>query len=167
MEVTYMPKSHKCKGCKKVFPDERMTAFANSPDLYCPYCYKEKAERLIFQNFVQMLFGLKSPGPRIWAERKRIRTKWGLTDEDIVRTLDYVYNVRGHKKVSESIYMVNPLMVDEARAYYKDVGYKNFALARAAEQMKYLQDKCVGMMDTVSRKEKKLIDMDELLKEEE
>ena len=43
MEVTYMPKSHKCKGCKKVFPDERMTAFANSPDLYCPYCYKATA----------------------------------------------------------------------------------------------------------------------------
>ena len=162
-----MPKSHKCKGCKKVFPDERMTAFANSPDLYCPYCYKEKAERLIFQNFVQMLFGLKSPGPRMWAERKRIRAKWGFTDEDIVRTLDYVYNVRGHKKVSESIYMVNPLMVDEARAYYKDVGYKNFALARAAEQMKNLQDKCIGMMDTAPHKEKKLIDMDELLKEED
>ena len=63
--------------------------------------------------------------------------------------------------------MVNPLMVDEARAYYKDVGYKNFALARAAEQMKNLQDKCIGMMDTAPHKEKKLIDMDELLKEED
>ena len=62
------------------------------------------------------------------------------------------------KQLAKYIQQVDDQVNEELEQDLKD----NIAL-----QMKNLQDKCIGMMDTAPHKEKKLIDMDELLKEED
>ena len=80
---------------------------------YCKKCYDEKMAQEDFSNKVCSIFGIKTPGPRIWTERKRLIDTYGYTDETIVNCLDYIYNVLKKPKKVETIYLVNPAMVDE------------------------------------------------------
>ena len=39
----------------------------------CPACYKQAVENEKFRIFICELFGVKSPGPKIYTQRKRLK----------------------------------------------------------------------------------------------
>lgn len=77
----------------------------------------EKLARERLTKKVCQIFGIKSPGPRIWTERKRLQDTYGYTDDTIADCLDYIYNVRHFKKLAESLVLVNPSMVADMRKW--------------------------------------------------
>lgn len=116
-----MRKTLKCHECKEEFRREEMVQYSspnsNTAYWYCVNCLQEKKNRDAFSTKVCDIFGLKTPGPRIWSERKRLRDNYGYTDQTIVDCLDYIYNVESKKKLSESLYLVSPPMVDKMLKY--------------------------------------------------
>ena len=114
-----------CYSCKQQFKKSELidyvSATAKIPHSYCPKCLKEKQERERFADKVCSIFGIKAPGPRIWTERKRLQDTYGYTDDVIIDCLEYIYNVERHKGFSESLYLVQPPMVEKMRAYKKQV----------------------------------------------
>lgn len=110
-----------CCMCKEKFRREELIDYA-APGTktmlsYCTKCLKEKQAREAFSNKVCMIFGLKSPGPRIWSERKRLQDTYGYTDETIINCLDYIYYVEKKKKLAESLCLVQPYMVEKMMRY--------------------------------------------------
>lgn len=106
----------KCHDCKEVFRREEMVSYC-SPNsktsyYYCPKCYEAKLARERFSQTVCQIFGLKSPGPRIWKDRERIIETYGYTDDIIIDCLRYVYETKKTKKLSESLYLVTPTNVE-------------------------------------------------------
>lgn len=110
-----------CCMCKKSFRKDEMVKYASlrakHEQWYCTECLREKREREMFSDKVCEIFGLKSPGPRIWTERQRLRETYGYTDNIIVECLDYMYNVRKMRKLAESLALVTPRSVEEMRQY--------------------------------------------------
>lgn len=109
-------RTKKCHGCGENFLRDQLIDYAspNAKTLYsyCQKCYKEKIAKDKFSEKVCSIFGLKKPGPRIWQDRKRIQEKYGYTDDVIVDCLDYIYNIKKLKKLSESLCLVTPLNVE-------------------------------------------------------
>ena len=159
-----MRTSYVCGTCKQTFPRDAMFPFTDGK-YYCEKCFEEKKSNTMFSKYVCMLFGLKSPGPRIYTERKRIKNTYGYTDEVIIKTLDYLYNIKGIKKVSETISLVKPSTVDEARKYYKSVEAKNNMLENASKETQNVNVKLVSINST--KQEKNFIDLNSVLEEEE
>jgi len=110
-----------CHTCKQTFRAEEIVSYAspksNTFYNYCPKCLEEKQAKDRFVAKVCGIFGLKAPGPRIWTERKRLIDTYGYTDDTIVDCLDYIYNVEHKKKLSESLCLVNPPMVEKMKKY--------------------------------------------------
>ena len=104
--------TRKCAGCKQDFRKDEMIQYATlsgkTTYWYCKDCYAERLAREKFSNKVCEIFGIKSPGPRIWTERKRLQNTYGYTDDSIVDCLDYIYNVSKKDKLAESLVLVNP-----------------------------------------------------------
>ncbi len=84
---------------------------------YCQSCYEEKLAREKFQQKVCQIFGLESPGPLIWTQRKRLIDKYGYTDDAIVDCLDYIYHVKHMDKLKESLGLVGPRSMDEMKKW--------------------------------------------------
>lgn len=116
-----MKTTKQCYGCKQSFRKEELISYASpnakTMQTYCPACLKAKQERERFSDKVCAIFGIKSPGPRIWTERKRIKETYGYTDDVIITCLEYIYNVEHKKKLAESLCLVNPMSVERALAY--------------------------------------------------
>jgi hypothetical protein len=104
-----------------------------------------------------------SPSTLIAKERKKIKAAYGFTDETIMKTLDYLFNVKKLNKGFESIGLVNPQNVEEARKYFEEKKKKEEKL-REAEQTRIEK-----IVVPVKKKERKveLIDIDALLEEDE
>ena len=104
--------TRKCSGCKQEFRKDEMIQYAtlSGKTTYwlCKNCYEDKLAREKFSNKVCEIFGIKSPGPRIWTERKRLKNDYGYTDDAIVDCLDYIYNVVKKDKLTESLALVSP-----------------------------------------------------------
>lgn len=104
--------TRKCAGCKQEFHKDELIQYASlsgkTTYWFCKDCYEEKLAREKFSNKVCEIFGIKSPGPRIWTERKRLKNTYGYTDDSIVDCLDYIYNVVKKNKLAESLVLVNP-----------------------------------------------------------
>jgi len=113
--------TRKCAGCKQDIRKDEMVQYASlsgkTTYWFCRPCYEEKIARERFQNKVCEIFGLKQPGPQIWTERKRLRDKYGYTDDTIVECLDYIYNELKMKKLSESLVLVNPKSVHNMKEW--------------------------------------------------
>lgn len=111
----------KCRDCHEDFPREEIIQYTpvGRKTIYtlCNKCYKERIKREKFSCIVCRIFGLKAPGPRIWAERERLQKKYGYTDDIICDTLEYLYNVKNIKKIAESLCMVKPETVEEMLTY--------------------------------------------------
>lgn len=154
-----------CCSCKEKIPREQIIYYGSKENLmkYCPECHKEKISREKFYNFICELFGIKAPGPKIYAQRKKIKAAYGFTDETIMKTLDYLFNVKKLNKGFESIGLVNPQNVEEARKYFEEKKKKEEKL-REAEQTRIEK-----IVVPVKKKERKveLIDIDALLEEDE
>lgn len=104
--------TRKCSGCKQEFRKDEMIQYATlsgkTTYWFCKNCYEDKLAREKFSNKVCEIFGIKSPGPRIWTERKRLKNDYGYTDDAIVDCLDYIYNVVKKDKLAESLALVSP-----------------------------------------------------------
>lgn len=160
-------KTRVCFDCKKEFPKEQMVEYAsitsNYMHWYCKACLEKKQARDNFSMTVCQIFGLKTPGPRIWREREAIMKKYGYTDSTIIDCLEYVYNVEKKKKLSESLYFVTPPMVEKAKRWKKSEEYKAMELARAT-QMSF-HERFVQVQEN-TQSNKKIFNADDYLVEE-
>ena len=104
--------TRKCAGCKQDFRKDELIQYATlsgkTTYWFCKDCYEEKLARERFQMKVCEIFGIKSPGPVIWTQRKKLREEYGYTDDAIVDCLDYIYNVEHMNKLTESLGLVGP-----------------------------------------------------------
>lgn len=126
-----------CSSCKQKVPRETIINYHSVN--YCPKCYREKLAREAFADTVCAIFHIRAPGPRIWTERKRLRENFGYSDEVIIFTLEYLYNVLEKKAISESIYLVNPTNVELAAAYWKKQKEKEEMYEKGAQQVHTIQ----------------------------
>ena len=112
-----MTKTKKCFGCKQDFLREELIEYSTlsgkTSYWFCKNCYQDKINRENFSNKVCEIFGIISPGPIIWTQRKRIQEKYGYTDNVIIDTLEYLYYVKKENKYSESLYLVTPVNVQK------------------------------------------------------
>ena len=130
-------KTLKCFECKQSFLKEELVMYA-SPRArimhnYCPKCLKEKVDRDQFSDKVCQIFGIKTPGPRIWTERKRLQEKYGYTDNVIIRCLDYIYNVEKKKKLEDTLFLINPVTVEKMKQYEKVQAAQSLRMAAATQ----------------------------------
>lgn len=130
-----MKKTLQCFSCKQQFLREEIINHtgprAKNGHNYCIDCLKKVQARELFSEKVCDIFGLKAPGPRIWKERERLIEKYGYTDQTIVNCLDYLYNVLGNKKLSESLCLVTPSNIEKMLQYKKNQEYKSNKIAEA------------------------------------
>ena len=84
---------------------------------FCRPCYEEKIAREKFQVKVCEIFGIKSPGPLIWTQRKRLQETYGYTDDAIIDCLEYIYNVEHMNKLKESLGLVNPRSMSNMKSW--------------------------------------------------
>lgn len=119
-----MQVTRKCAGCKQTFHKDELIQYASisgkTTYWFCKECYSEKLAREKFSLKVCEIFGIKSPGPRIWTERKRLRDKYGYTDDAIIDCLDYIYNVVKKNKLTESLALVNPKSMHNMKTWRAD-----------------------------------------------
>lgn len=116
-----MQLTRKCYGCKQSIRKDEMIQYSSlsgkTSYWYCRDCYEEKLARERFQAKVCQIFGLKSPGPVIWTQRKRLRDTYGYTDDAIVDCLEYIYHVANMKKLKESLGLVGPRSMAEMKKW--------------------------------------------------
>lgn len=156
--------TRKCYGCKQDFRKDELIQYSSisgkSTYWYCKGCYEEKLARERFVLKVCEIFGIKSPGPRIWTERKRLRDTYGYTDDAIVDCLDYIYSVKHMNKLAESLVLVNPRSMNEMRTWRanKKAQAGSIAAAMASTQTK---EYIVPIKENNSKKEE--INLDDAL----
>lgn len=137
-----MKMTRKCYGCgQDIYKDEMIqysTLSGKTSYWYCKNCYEERLAREKFQLKVCQIFGIKSPGPRIWTERKRLMDAYGYTDDAIVDCLDYIYNVQHMGKLAESLALINPRSMTEMKRWraYKKAQASGIAASIANTEMK-------------------------------
>ena len=116
-----MQLTRKCYGCKQDIRKDEMIQYSSlsgkTSYWFCKNCYEEKMARERFQLKVCKIFGIKSPGPRIWTERKRLMETYGYTDDAIADCLDYIYNEKKMDKLAESLTLVNPRNMAEMKSW--------------------------------------------------
>ncbi len=155
----------KCFECKKVFNAEALIKYtpitAATGHYYCPDCLKEKQAREQFVIVVCKIFGLKSPGPRIWAERKRIKEKLGYTDEVIIDCLKYLYEECKVKKLADSLYLINPQNIEKMQQWKKVRAQEGYKIARAINTE--MEEYIVPIKDDIKKDNDGLYDLDEWL----
>lgn len=131
-----------CAGCKESFRKTELVEYfspsGKTSAWYCPKCLQDKQARERFSNKVCQIFGIKAPGPVIWTQRKRLIKEYGYTDDAIIDCLDYIYNEKKIKKLSESLYFVKPEMMEEMRVWRskKEATGGSLAAAIANTEMK-------------------------------
>ena len=127
--------TRKCHGCgQDIHKDEMIqytTLSGKTSYWFCKPCYEEKIAREKFQTKVCEIFGIKSPGPLIWTQRKKLRDTYGYTDDAIVDCLEYIYNVEHMNKLKESLGLVNPRSMANMKAWRADKKARASSIAAA------------------------------------
>jgi len=161
-----MQLTRKCHGCgQDIHKDEMIqysTVSGKTSYWFCKDCYEEKMARERFQIKVCQIFGIKSPGPLIWTQRKRLRDTYGYTDDAIVDCLEYIYNVEHMNKLKESLGLVNPRSMANMKAWRADKKARASSIAAAianTETKEYI----VPVKE--NKKKKKEINLDDALLE--
>ena len=124
-----MARVYKCFECKEnVLADDAVKA-----DGHCfhPKCYGIVLDKKNLMAYICKLFGLKSPGPVIYSQRKTFMEKYKYTDAGMLKTLQYLYEVQKTKieGAKERIGLI-PYAYDEAQEYFKKEGIKKQEIAR-------------------------------------
>ena len=116
-----MQLTRKCYGCKQDIRKEEMVQYSSPSGKtsywFCKDCYNDKISRENFSNKVCEIFGITTPGPLIWTQRKRLQNTYGYTDDAIVDCLEYIYNVEHMNKLKESLGLVNPMNMEKMRKW--------------------------------------------------
>lgn len=161
-----MQLTRKCFGCKQDIRKDEMIQYSSlsgkTSHWYCKDCYEEKMAREKFQNKVCQIFGLKSPGPRIWTERKRLRDNFGYTDDAIVDCLDYIYNVKRMNKLAESLALVTPRSMMEMKKWRSEENSKASNIVAAMVNTVTTEETIVTPQP---KKQKRKINLDDALLE--
>lgn len=156
--------TRKCAGCKQDIRKDEMIQYATlsgkTTYWYCKDCYEEKLAREKFSNKVCEIFGIKSPGPRIWTERKRLRDKYGYTDDAIIDCLEYIYNVSKKDKLSESLALINPRSMSNMKAWRADRQARAGSIAAAMANTQ-TKEYIVPIKENTSKREE--INLDDAL----
>lgn len=130
-----MQLTRKCAGCKQDIRKDEMVQYFSSTGKtsrwFCHTCLMEAQARERFSNKVCEIFGIKSPGPVIWTQRKRLRDKYGYTDDAIVDCLEYIYNVEHMDKLAESLGLVGPRSMANMKAWRADQKARASSIAAA------------------------------------
>ena len=134
-----MQLTRKCHGCKESIHKSEMIQYSTlsgkTTYWFCKNCYEEKIARERFQNKVCEIFGIKSPGPLIWTQRKRLKETYGYTDDAIVDCLEYIYNVEHLTKLKESLGLVNPRNMLNMKAWRSGQKAQASSIAAAVSSM--------------------------------
>lgn len=161
-----MKLTRKCKGCGQEIRKDEMIQYATlsgkTTYWFCKPCYEERMERERFQNKVCQIFGIKSPGPIIWTQRKKLRDTYGYTDDAIVDCLDYIYNVQHKNILSESLVLVNPKSMNQMKAWKAEQRGKAGSIAAAINTME-VKEYIVPIRENKKKKEE--INLDDALLE--
>ncbi len=161
-----MKLTRKCKGCGQEIRKDEMIQYATlsgkTTYWFCKPCYEERMERERFQNKVCQIFGIKSPGPIIWTQRKKLRDTYGYTDDAIVDCLDYIYNVQHKNILSESLVLVNPKSMNQMKAWKAEQRGKARSIAAAINTME-VKEYIVPVRENKKKKEE--INLDDALLE--
>ena len=152
-----MARTKQCYMCHESFRREELIDYTplNAKHMYsfCPKCFKEKQNRERFASVVCKIFGIKSPGPRIYTERQRLKDTYGYTDDTIISCLDYIYNVEKKAKLTESLCLVKPPMVDKMMRYRQSQEYENKKLVDTITAIDQMDTKVVPLKQTKKKKE--------------
>ena len=161
-----MQLTRKCYGCKQDIRKDEMVQYSSPSGKtsywFCKPCYEEKLLREKFQIKVCQIFGIKSPGPRIWTERKRLKDIYGYTDGAIVDCLEYIYNVKKMNKLTESLALVNPRSMNEMKAWRAEQKARAGSIAAAIANTE-VKEYVVPVQE--HKKVKKEINLDDALLE--
>ena len=156
-----------CYGCKHTFRKEELVHYtslkAKNGHWYCPKCLAERESREAFSNKVCEVFGIKAPGPRIWRDRERLIMQFGYTDQTIMDCLDYIYNIKKMKKLTESLALVTPSMIDQMKQYKRKQSANSGSIIAAINQPMEHQEVEV-QENTTSNKQK--INFDDWLEDD-
>lgn len=113
--------TRKCHGCGQEIRKDEMIQYSTlsgkTSYWFCRSCYEDKLARERFQMKVCQIFGIKSPGPLIWTQRKRLQDTYGYTDDAIVDCLEYIYHVKNMNKLKESLGLINPRNMEEMKRW--------------------------------------------------
>jgi hypothetical protein len=124
-----------CYGCKEQFRKTELVDYASPAaktlHSYCPKCLKEKQERELFANKICILFGIKSPGPLIWTQRKHLQETYGYTDDEIISCLDYLVQVEKKYILKETLGLVAPWSMEKMRQWKRKLAEQASAIAAA------------------------------------
>ena len=158
--------TRKCYGCKQDIRKDEMVQYSTPSGKttywFCRECYEEKLARERFQIKVCEIFGIRTPGPLIWTQRKRLRDEYGYTDDAIVDCLEYIYNVEHMNKLKESLGLVNPKSMNKMRAWRAEQKARASSLAAAATTME-THEYIVPINE--KKKKKEVINLDDALLE--
>jgi hypothetical protein len=156
--------TRKCHGCKQDIRKEEMIQYTSlsgkSSYWFCKTCYEEKMARERFQTKVCQIFGIKSPGPVIWTQRKKLRDTYGYTDDAIVDCLEYIYNVQKKKILSESLVLVGPKSMAQMKAWRADQKARASGIAAAIAHTE-MKEYVVPIKENKKKKEE--INLDDAL----
>ena len=159
-----MQLTRKCYGCKQDIRKDEMiqytTLSGKSSYWFCKTCYEEKMARERFQTKVCQIFGIKSPGPVIWTQRKKLRDTYGYTDDAIVDCLEYIYNVQKKKILSESLVLVGPKSMAQMKAWRADQKARASGIAAAIAHTE-MKEYVVPIKENKKKKEE--INLDDAL----
>lgn len=162
-----MKLTRQCYGCKQDIRKDEMIEYSSitgkTSHWYCKDCYEEKLARERFQNKVCQIFGLKSPGPLIWTQRKNLHEKYGYTDDAIIDCLDYIYNVKHAKKLVESLGLINQKSMEEMKKWRAKQQEMGVRFAASIENTKTMEEQVVTVLD--KKKKKEVINLDDALLE--
>ena len=159
--MVYMQLTRKCAGCKQDIRKDEMIQYASPTGKttywFCKECYEEKLARERFQEKVCQIFGLKSPGPLIWTQRKRLRDTYGYTDDAIVDCLEYIYHVEHMNKLKESLGLVTPINMAKMKKWRASKSGVAGGIAAAAANTE-VNERVVYIRENTSKKEKLNLD---------
>lgn len=155
----------KCYGyCGKKHPKSQMKKYAGKN--HCPDCYqkkiKEAEDRNKLYKTISEIFGITFPTGLMLRQIKEYRNERGYSYKNIRFAVDYIYRKKKMEPiVSKGIALV-PYFYDEMIDYYKDLKEKR----ENTEFKKYETVKITLAPIPIdsSYREKKLINMEELLK---
>ena len=126
-------KTRTCYKCHIVDLKENMISVNDNgkAPFICIKCHNEKVMREKFSDAVCHIFGIKAPG-NLWKERNKIIKEYGYTDQIILDTLEYLYNIKGWKVYGPKIInLITPPNVEAMMKYKRRKDYEENKIVSA------------------------------------
>ncbi|MGG1916004.1 hypothetical protein ABFY54_28790 [Priestia megaterium] len=134
---------------------------------YCPQCYlvraKEQQDREDLTNLIKELYNIPYPTGYMLKQIKQFTEERGYKYQGIAATLRYVFEIKRAARPEQRFGLsIVPHYYDEAREYYANLTKKRNETVIEKPQIKVLKMQAPVYQNNY--REKKLINMEELLK---